>query len=80
MYFFVTQEEVIKLRLEKIKVETDLEVGDKVEIVEKTSNGWYKIKYKNVTGYVSSKYVTIGNGNGNSKDIQYMNLMFLKMV
>ncbi len=30
----LTDEEVMKLRLEKIKVETDLEVGDKVEIIE----------------------------------------------
>lgn len=30
----LTEDEVMKLRLEKIKVETDLEVGDKVEIVE----------------------------------------------
>ena len=30
----LTDEEVLKLRLEKIKVETDLEVGDKVEIIE----------------------------------------------
>ncbi|MDE6583676.1 MAG: transcription termination/antitermination protein NusG [Clostridia bacterium] len=30
----LTEEEVMKLRLEKIKVETDLEVGDKVEIIE----------------------------------------------
>lgn len=30
----LTEEEVMKLRLEKIKVETDIEVGDKVEIVE----------------------------------------------
>lgn len=30
----LTEDEVIKLRLEKIKVETDLEVGNKVEIVE----------------------------------------------
>ncbi|MBE7075580.1 MAG: transcription termination/antitermination factor NusG [Clostridiales bacterium] len=30
----LTEEEVVKLRLEKIKVETDLEVGDKVEIIE----------------------------------------------
>ena len=29
-----TDEEVMKMRLEKIKVETDIEVGDKVEIVE----------------------------------------------
>ena len=30
----LTEDEVMKLRLEKIKVETDIEVGDKVEIVE----------------------------------------------
>lgn len=30
----LTEEEVMKLRLEKIKVETDIEVGDKVEIIE----------------------------------------------
>ncbi|MGN1201137.1 MAG: transcription termination/antitermination protein NusG [Candidatus Caccovivens sp.] len=30
----LTEDEVMKMRLEKIKVETDLEVGDKVEIIE----------------------------------------------
>ncbi len=30
----LTEEEVLKLRLEKIKVETDIEVSDKVEIIE----------------------------------------------
>lgn len=30
----LTEEEVMKMRLEKIKVETDLEVGDKVEIID----------------------------------------------
>jgi len=30
----LTEDEVMKLRLEKIKVETDIEVGDKVEIIE----------------------------------------------
>lgn len=33
------EEEVIKLRLEKIKVETDLKVGDKVEIIDGALNG-----------------------------------------
>ena len=28
------EEEVMRMRLEKIKVETDIEVGDKVEIIE----------------------------------------------
>lgn len=30
----LTEDEVMKLRLEKIKVETNIEIGDKVEIVE----------------------------------------------
>lgn len=30
----LTEDEVMKMRLEKIKVETDIEVGDKVEIIE----------------------------------------------
>ncbi len=35
----LTDEEIRKLRLEKIKVEVDLEVGDKVEIVDGPLNG-----------------------------------------
>ncbi|MBO5395220.1 MAG: transcription termination/antitermination factor NusG [Clostridia bacterium] len=35
----LTQEEVIKLRLEKIKVEVDLAAGDSVEIVDGALNG-----------------------------------------
>lgn len=30
----LTDEEVLKMRLEKIKVETDINVGDQVEIIE----------------------------------------------
>ncbi|MGM9535194.1 MAG: SH3 domain-containing protein [Intestinibacter sp.] len=33
--------------------------GTKVEIVEKCSNGWYKIKYNGSYGYVSGKYVQL---------------------
>ena len=33
--------------------------GTKVEIVEKLSNGWYKIKYNGAYGYVSGKYVKL---------------------
>ncbi|WP_455542706.1 SH3 domain-containing protein [Intestinibacter sp.] len=33
--------------------------GSKVEIVEKLSNGWYKIKYNNSYGYVSGTYVKL---------------------
>ena len=35
----LTDEEIRKLRLEKLKVEVDLEVGDKVEIVDGPLNG-----------------------------------------
>lgn len=37
------ESEVIKLRLEKIKVETNLEVGDKVEIVDGALNGQFGV-------------------------------------
>ena len=33
--------------------------GDKVEIVEKTNNGWYKIKYKNSYAYVSKDFIKL---------------------
>ncbi len=35
----LTEEEVVKLRLEKIKVEVDLQEGDKIEIVDGPLNG-----------------------------------------
>ena len=35
--------------------------GTKIEIIEKTSSTWYKVKYNNKTGYVSSQYVTLNN-------------------
>ena len=34
-----------------------LKDNTKITIISKTSNGWYKIKYKNGYGYVSGKYV-----------------------
>lgn len=34
-----------------------LSKGQKIEIVEQMSNGWYKIKYNSSYGYVSNKYV-----------------------
>ena len=36
-----------------------LSKGTTVQIQSKTSSGWYKIKYKNTYGYVSSKYIKI---------------------
>ncbi len=37
-----------------------------IEIIDKSSSGWYKVKYKGNTGYVSSKYVTLNNNNTNN--------------
>ena len=36
-----------------------LYTGDNVEIVGKTTNGWYKIKYKNSYAYVSSGFIKL---------------------
>lgn len=33
--------------------------GTKITILEDTENGWYKIKYNGITGYVSSQYVVM---------------------
>ena len=37
-----------------------------IEIIDKSTSGWYKVKYKGNTGYVSSKYVTLNNNNTNN--------------
>ena len=46
-----------------------LSKGSKVEIVEKVSNGWYKIKFKKGYGYVSGAYISnvksVSNSNNN---------------
>ena len=44
-----------------------LSKGDKVEIVDTASNGWYKIKYKTGYGYVSNKYVDVISTNTSSE-------------
>lgn len=36
-----------------------LRTGDKVEIIEKMSNGWYKIKYNKSCAYVSSEFIKL---------------------
>ncbi|SDB08610.1 SH3 domain-containing protein [Eubacterium oxidoreducens] len=35
-----------------------LKQGKKVQLIEKMDNGWSKVKYKNKTGYIKSKYLT----------------------
>ena len=34
-----------------------------IEIIDKSTSGWYKVKYNNNTGYVSSKYVQLSSSN-----------------
>ena len=36
-----------------------LRTGEKVEIIEKMSNGWYKIKYNKSFAYVSSEFIKL---------------------
>ena len=36
---------------------TTIKKGSKVTIVDKSISGWYKVKYSNKTGYVSSQYI-----------------------
>lgn len=52
-----------------------LKKGTKVDILKKMSNGWYQVKYKGKTGYVSGSYLTIttitvnaGNNNNNNSN------------
>ena len=53
-----------------------LKKGSNVEIVEKASNGWYKIKFKKGYGYVSGSYISnvksvntsTGSSNSNSNN------------
>ena len=48
-------------------VKGKLASGTLVNVIEKTSNGWYKIEYKNGTGFVSGNYlVNVSNGNNNA--------------
>ena len=44
-----------------------LSKGAKVEIVEVSTTGWYKIKFKNEYGYVSNKYVEVGKKDESSE-------------
>ena len=52
-----------------------LKKGTKVNIVAKSSNGWYKIKYKGNYNYIYSKYVTLTKNNDTTKkdDVAYSN-------
>lgn len=41
----------------------NLSKGSKVEVVDATPGGWYKIKYNKSYGYVSGKYVSLKKGD-----------------
>ena len=45
------------------KILGTLKNGTSVTILGTESNGWYKISYKNGTGYVSNKYISVQNTN-----------------
>ena len=49
-----------------------LKKGSKVDIVAKSSNNWYKVKYGKGFGYVYSKYVTVKSETPtNKEDVAY---------
>ena len=48
-----------------------LKKGTKVSIVAKSSNSWYKIKYKDTYTYVYSKYVTVKSDDAKTEEIAY---------
>lgn len=66
-----------KLNVRKSASTNDTKIGSltrntKVQIVEVVNNNWYKIKFNNGYGFVSSTYITISNGS-NSNDRVYQN-------
>ena len=42
---------------------TTIPMNTTVEIIDKSTPGWYKVEYKGVTGYVSSDYIFISSGD-----------------
>lgn len=39
----------------------NIKKGSVVEIEGRATNGWYRVEYKDIEGYISSKYVTVYN-------------------
>ena len=71
--------ETIRLRKEASTDSTIIELisrGEEVEIISE-QDGWYKVKYKNFTGYLSKEYVKveeqIENSNSNEENEQVTN-------
>ena len=47
---------------------TTIPKGTSVEVVDKSNSDWYKVNYNGQTGYVSSKYITLGNNNSSDNN------------
>lgn len=63
--------ETAKLREEantESKVLELASIGDEVEILEETEE-WYKVKYKNITGYIRSDLIQVENKENTKNDI-----------
>lgn len=55
--------------------------GTKLSIINKQSNGWYKIKYKKRSGFISGKYVKVNKNNfTSSKTISGTNFVNVKKL
>ena len=48
--------------------------GTKVNIVDKLSNGWYKIKFNNGYGYISGDYISNVASSNSSNETQVINI------
>lgn len=47
--------------------------GDQVEILEDAGNGWYKVSFKGMTGYMSGSYLNIGGNTAAGQAVTVTN-------
>ncbi len=52
--------------------------GSLVTVLEKTSNGWYKISYKGGYGFISGAYLTEVQDNGSNTNVQVIGTAIVK--
>lgn len=43
--------------------------GSSVTVLNNEGNGWYRISYKGITGYASSRYIAVNNTQTSSKSL-----------
>ena len=43
-------------------------IGKEVELIEKTNDTWYKVKYKNIEGYMMTKFLKVSTSQIITKD------------